>query len=84
ELIDASSNQNATLDKTKGGSLPLAFYREELPGGSANANIPLLIPADMANFEVRRVLVDPGSSVDIMYAHLFKTLQLDERNLTPY
>ncbi|MCI37799.1 hypothetical protein A2U01_0059025, partial [Trifolium medium] len=33
EIIDASSNLSATLDKTKGGSIPLAFYREELPGG---------------------------------------------------
>ncbi|MCI48783.1 hypothetical protein A2U01_0070026, partial [Trifolium medium] len=47
-------------------SLPLVFYLMELPGGSANTNIHLLIRADMANFEVRRVLVDPGSSVDIM------------------
>ncbi|MCI51595.1 hypothetical protein A2U01_0072839, partial [Trifolium medium] len=38
----------------------------------------------MDNFEVRRVLVDPGSSVDIMYARTFETLQLTERNLTPY
>ncbi|MCI51310.1 hypothetical protein A2U01_0072554, partial [Trifolium medium] len=38
----------------------------------------------MANFEVRRVLVDPGSSVDIMYAHTFETIQLNERNLTLY
>ncbi|MCI54507.1 hypothetical protein A2U01_0075757, partial [Trifolium medium] len=43
----------------------------------------LLIRADMANFEVRRVLVDPGSSIDIMYARIFETLQLTERNLTP-
>ncbi|MCI46110.1 hypothetical protein A2U01_0067350, partial [Trifolium medium] len=53
-------------------SLPLAFYLEELSGGSANANILLLIRADMVNFEVRRVLVDPGSSVDIMYARLHR------------
>ncbi|MCI38384.1 hypothetical protein A2U01_0059612, partial [Trifolium medium] len=38
----------------------------------------------MANFEVRRVLVDPGSSVDVMYAHTFETIQLNERNLAPY
>ncbi|MCI63769.1 hypothetical protein A2U01_0085026, partial [Trifolium medium] len=30
-----------------------AFYLEELPGGSANANIHLLIRTDMANFEAR-------------------------------
>ncbi|MCI69459.1 hypothetical protein A2U01_0090721, partial [Trifolium medium] len=39
ELIDASSNMSATLDKAECKSLPLAFYLEELPGGSANANI---------------------------------------------
>ncbi|MCI52272.1 hypothetical protein A2U01_0073516, partial [Trifolium medium] len=55
-----------------------------LPGGSAKAQIPLLVRADMANYEVRRILIDPCSSVDIMYAHLFETLQLDERHLTPY
>ncbi|MCI55360.1 hypothetical protein A2U01_0076610, partial [Trifolium medium] len=38
----------------------------------------------MANFDVRRVLIDPGSSVDIMYARTFESLQLTERNLTPY
>ncbi|MCI74219.1 hypothetical protein A2U01_0095483, partial [Trifolium medium] len=67
-LIGESSNMSATLDKANCKSLPLAFYLEELPGGLANANIPLLIREDMDNFEVRRVLVDPGSSVDIMYA----------------
>ncbi|CAJ2654489.1 unnamed protein product [Trifolium pratense] len=84
ELINTSSNMNATLDKAKGRSMPLAFYREELPGGSANFQIPLLVRADMANMDVRRVLIDPGSSCDIMYASLFRTLQLDETHLTPY
>ncbi|MCI13553.1 hypothetical protein A2U01_0034671, partial [Trifolium medium] len=49
----------------KGRSVPLAFYLEELPGGSANSQIPLLVRADMANYDVRRMLVDPGSSCDI-------------------
>ena len=38
----------------------------------------------MANFDVRRVLIDTGASCDIMYTGLFKTLQLMERNLAPY
>ncbi|PNX63938.1 hypothetical protein L195_g061871, partial [Trifolium pratense] len=58
ELIDISSNMNATLDKAKGRSMPLAFYLEELPGGTANYQIPLLVRADMANMDVRRVLID--------------------------
>ncbi|MCI53882.1 hypothetical protein A2U01_0075129, partial [Trifolium medium] len=48
---------------------------EELPGGSANAQIPLLVRADMANFDVHRVLVDPSNSIDIMYAHLYETFR---------
>ncbi|MCI18611.1 hypothetical protein A2U01_0039766 [Trifolium medium] len=38
----------------------------------------------MANFDVRRVLVDTGNSVDIMFTHCFQTLQLSEHHLAPY
>ncbi|XP_045791889.1 uncharacterized protein LOC123886628 [Trifolium pratense] len=40
ELIDASSNMSATLDKAKGQLKPLSFYMEELPGGAANSRFP--------------------------------------------
>ena len=75
---------DATLDKFQGGSHPFAFYGEELPGGPLNSTIPLLVRDHMENFGVRHILVDQGSSVDIMYAQLFTTLQLDESHLTPY
>ncbi|GAU34623.1 hypothetical protein TSUD_394140 [Trifolium subterraneum] len=84
ELITASSGMAVTLGKPKTSSQPLSFYLKELHGGSANSQIPLLVRADMENFDVRRILVDSGSSCDIMYAHLFRTLQLDESHLTPY
>ncbi|CAJ2674684.1 unnamed protein product [Trifolium pratense] len=84
ELLDGSSNRSASIDKPKGQSKPISFYMEELPGGAANSQIPLLIRVDMANMDVRRVLVDQGSSCDIMYSQLFNTLQLDETYLTPY
>jgi len=66
------------------GRPPLAFYDSELPGGAANLAIPLLVRASMVNTDVRRVLVNTGSSCDIMYTNLFKTLQLIEKNLSPY
>jgi len=40
--------------------------------------------ASMANTDVRRVLIDTWASCDIMYTGLFKTLQLTEKNLSPY
>lgn len=67
ELIGANSNKNPTLNKFKGKSEPITFYLEEFPEGSPNSSIPLLIQAKMANFDVHRILVDQGSSVDIIY-----------------
>ncbi|GAU33272.1 hypothetical protein TSUD_279460 [Trifolium subterraneum] len=84
DLISASLGMAVTLGKPKTSSQPISFYLEELPEGSANSQIPLLVRADMENFDVRRILVDSGSLCDIMYVHLFRTLQLDESHLTPY
>ncbi|XP_058726190.1 uncharacterized protein LOC131597513 [Vicia villosa] len=84
ELLSANADLGPTLRKFKGKSDPITFYLEELPGGASNATIPLLVRARMANFDVRRVLVNEGSSIDIMYSHLFQTLQLDDSHLTPY
>ncbi|MCI07470.1 hypothetical protein A2U01_0028539, partial [Trifolium medium] len=73
-----------TVSSVKKGFVPLAFYMEEVPGGSPNYQIPLLVRARMANFDVHRILVDQGSSCDVMYSGLFKTLQLTDKNLVPY
>ena len=74
QLIKTNSDMDATLDKFRGGSHPLAFYREELLGRPPNSTIPLLIRDRMANFDMRCILVDQGSSVDILYTQLFATL----------
>ncbi|GAU43618.1 hypothetical protein TSUD_185110 [Trifolium subterraneum] len=84
ELEKASPIEEIKITEVKESSVPLAFYREEVPGGSPNFQIPLLVRAKMANFDVRRILVDQGSSCDIMYSGLFKVLQLTEENLVPY
>lgn len=68
EIILASSCKTATLDPTKGSSTPISFYKEELLGGAPNSTILLLIRARMTNFDILRLLVDQGSSVDIMYS----------------
>jgi len=67
-----------------GGRPPLAFYDSELPSGASNSAIPLLVRASMVNTDVRRIFIDTGASCDIMYTRLFKTLQLTEKNLSPY
>ncbi|MCH90588.1 hypothetical protein A2U01_0011504 [Trifolium medium] len=84
ELEKVCSVNPVTVSQVKKGSLPLAFYMEEVSGGSPNYQIPLLVRACMANFDVHRILMDQGSSCDVMYSGLFKTLQLMEKNLVPY
>ena len=38
----------------------------------------------MANFDIRRVLIDTWASWNIMYTGLFKTLNLMENKFAPY
>jgi hypothetical protein len=75
---------NAMALSNRGGRPPLAFYDSELPGGASNSAIPLLVRASMANTDVRQVLIDTGATCGIMYTSLFRTLQLTEKNLSPY
>src|SRR4051812_10104577 len=84
ELISANTSIASISDHAKGSPSSIAFHKEQLPEGAPNATIPLLIRAQMANFDVRHILVDQGSSVDIMYSQLFETLQLNDSHLTPY
>ena len=70
-MVDTAPPQTVTFEKVRGRSEPITFYLEELPGGDPNSVIPLLIRARMANFDVHRVLVDEGSSFDVMYNQLF-------------
>lgn len=36
------------------------------------------------NFDVSKILIEWGSSSDIMYAELFKKLRLRKENISPY
>ncbi|GAU48692.1 hypothetical protein TSUD_186850 [Trifolium subterraneum] len=51
ELEKASPVGEIKITEVKESSVPLAFYREEVPGGSQNFQIPLLVRAKMANFD---------------------------------
>ena len=44
----------------------------------------LLITLRIGGYDVKRVMVDQGSAVEIMYPDLFKGLNLRTEDLTPY
>lgn len=60
----------------------LAFEDNDFPDGKANKYIPLLMKDVMANFEVRRILVDQGSLANITFIDLLKTLGISEEDLS--
>ncbi|KAM2393054.1 hypothetical protein ACFX1X_036456 [Malus domestica] len=60
---------------------PICFYLEEERGIIYPHNDPLIVEAHIANFEVRRILVNTGASVNIMFAEDFRALNVAEHLL---
>ncbi|KAM1475312.1 hypothetical protein ACFX2I_031231 [Malus domestica] len=60
---------------------PICFYPEEEKGIIYPHNNPLIVEAHIANFEVRRILVDMGTSVNIMFAEAFRAHNVAEHLL---
>ena len=44
----------------------------------------LMITLQIGGYDVKRVMVDQGSAVEIMYPDLYKGLSLRSEDLTPY
>ncbi|KAM1146145.1 hypothetical protein ACFXTH_038105 [Malus domestica] len=55
---------------------PISFYPDKEKGIIYPHNDPLNVEAHIANFEVRRILVDTGASVNIMFAEAFRALNV--------
>ena len=45
---------------------------------------PMVITVEINKFEITKVLVDQGSSVDILYWETFKKMQISEAEIQPY
>jgi len=44
----------------------------------------MVITVDIDKFTIAKVLVDQGSSVDILYSETFKKMQIPETKVQPY
>ncbi|CAL2237942.1 unnamed protein product [Prunus armeniaca] len=82
------SAEQGRLPKThKSGWAPITFCEEEERGVILPHNDPIIIRADISNFDVGRILVDTGSSVSVMFAEAFNELQVPyhllDRSITP-
>ncbi|KAM2444784.1 hypothetical protein ACFX1W_012801 [Malus domestica] len=82
-----SGHQMFHMEDSKGGKYqkpnwdPICFYPEEERGIIYPHNYPLIVEANIANFEVRRILVDTRAFVNIMFAEAFRALNVAEHLL---
>ncbi|PNX91900.1 gag-pol polyprotein [Trifolium pratense] len=73
------------VGKSSSNPLPdLAFTAKDGLEVAPHDDDPLVIQVQILNCDVKRVLIDSGSSADILYWEAFKAMQLAEEQLQPY
>ena len=62
----------------------MLFLEEDARGVKQPYNDPLVIMLMIEGFNTKRVLIDNGSSTDIIYLSAFKQLKVDLKRLRPF
>lgn len=71
--------------RVKSETLPtLGFSEEDKIGTFQPHNDALIVTLRIEGYDVKRVLVDQGSKVEIMYLNLYKGLNLKPKDLSKY
>ena len=65
-------------------SLVIGFLDEDKIGTIQPHDDALVITFQIGGYEVKRVMVDRGSAIEIMYHDLYKGLNLKTEDLMPY
>jgi len=63
---------------------PITFTSDDFKAIDPKQDDPMVITVEIENFAVKKVLVDQGSSVDILYWETFKKLQTPEQQMSPF
>ena len=64
--------------------MPITFDEEDLEGMIQLHDDALVVTARINGFLVKRVMVDQGSGVDVMYSDLFEGFRLKNQDLMKY
>ena len=70
--------------KQKRTDQDMSFNEADARGVKQPHNDPLVIMLTIEGFNTKRILVDNGSFVDIIYLPTFRQLKLDPRRLLPF
>ena len=64
--------------------LVLGFSNEDKLGTIQSHDDALLVTLRIGGYDVKRVMIDQGSTVEVMYPNLYKGLNLKPEDLTSY
>ena len=70
--------------KLKYTQKPIVFNDDDLEGTIQPHNDPLVVTIRINSFIVKRVLIDQGSGIEVMYPNLYRGLGLKKENLSKY
>ncbi|KAJ1380867.1 hypothetical protein SESBI_45675 [Sesbania bispinosa] len=74
----------ADVDERRDCYPMISFPQRDFEGIQAHQDDPMVIEVNIAKYKVQRVLVDQGSSADILYWEAFKKLQIPSKWLLPF
>uniref|UniRef100_A0A2N9IRH8 Reverse transcriptase domain-containing protein n=1 Tax=Fagus sylvatica TaxID=28930 RepID=A0A2N9IRH8_FAGSY len=75
------SAQMAPVPLKRESTEQIVFTNQDLEGVQLPHSDALVVTLRIDEFDVKRILIDPGSSVEIMYESLFKGLGLEKKDL---
>ncbi|KAK0608559.1 hypothetical protein LWI29_032537 [Acer saccharum] len=70
--------------KGREGHDPITFTAEDSDGIDAKPNDAIVVGVQIAHRDVLRVMIDNGSSTDILSARVYDELRLDRKDLEPF
>ena len=82
--VEGSTGDQPSEKKLKYTREPIAFNDDDLEGTIQPHDDALVVAARINGFIVKRVLMDQGSSAEVMYPNLFKGLGLKNEDLSRY
>nr|XP_023914213.1 uncharacterized protein LOC112025760 [Quercus suber] len=82
--LPAEESQSEPKRARRGFHLILSFSEEDKIGTIQPHDDALVITLRIGDYDVKRVMVDGGSAVEVMYPDLYKGLGLKLDDLTPY
>ena len=80
--VESSTGEQTSEKKLKYTREPIAFDDNGLEGTIQPHDDALVVAAQINGFIVKRVLIDQGSGVEVMYPDLFTGLGLKNKDLT--